>query len=72
MAKKDAKPTSLEFTDVATGFYKNYNIKWLRGEPTHPDFNLVAEYDALHPQKEEDVEEVVEKAKKPEKVEETK
>lgn len=27
------------------GFYKGYEIKWLRGEPQHPDFKLVAEYD---------------------------
>lgn len=27
------------------GFYKGYEIKWLREEPQHPDYYLVAEYD---------------------------
>jgi hypothetical protein len=27
------------------GWYKGYDIKWLRNEPEHPDFYLVAEYD---------------------------
>lgn len=26
-------------------FYKDYDIKWLRGVPEHPDYYLVAEYD---------------------------
>ena len=26
--------------------YKGYDIKWLKSEPTHPEFNLVAEYEA--------------------------
>lgn len=25
------------------GFYKGYDIKWLKGEPNHPDFRLVEE-----------------------------
>lgn len=29
------------------GFYKGYDMKWLKGEPQHPDFYLVAEYEAL-------------------------
>ena len=29
------------------GFYKGYEIKWLRGEKDHPDYKLVAEYDKL-------------------------
>jgi len=29
----------------AEGFYKGYAIDWLRKEPTHPDYYLVAEYD---------------------------
>ena len=28
-------------------FYKSYDIKWLREMPEHPDYKLVAEYDAL-------------------------
>lgn len=39
-----AKNTSKEVND---GFFKGYDIKWLREEPSHPDFFLVAEYDAL-------------------------
>lgn len=27
------------------GFYKGYEIKWLKNNPQHPDFNLVAEYE---------------------------
>lgn len=31
----------------APGWYKGYDIKWLRGlGEEHPDFHLVAEYDA--------------------------
>lgn len=29
-----------------SGFYKGYEIKWLREIPEHPDYYLVAEYDA--------------------------
>ena len=29
------------------GFYKGYDIKWLKKEPSHPDHYLVAEYEAL-------------------------
>jgi len=45
-----------------SGFYKGYDLSWLRNEPEHPDFNLVAEFDELHPEekKEEEVEEVEE------------
>lgn len=28
------------------GWYKGYDIRWLRELPEHPDYNLVAEYDA--------------------------
>jgi len=31
---------------VDSGMYKGYDIRWLRAEPSHPDYNLVAEYDA--------------------------
>lgn len=44
-------------------FFKGYDIKWLREEPSHPDFHLVAEYDALMASKEEPVEEPKEEAK---------
>ena len=26
-------------------FYKGYLMSWLKTEPNHPDFNLVAEYE---------------------------
>jgi len=42
MAKKKVnKPEKLGV------FYKSYDIKWLREYPEHPDYKLVAEYDAL-------------------------
>jgi hypothetical protein len=28
--------------------YKGYSIKWLKSEPEHPDFGLVAEYEAKY------------------------
>ena len=28
-----------------SGFYKGYDMRWLKTEPTHPDFYLVAEYE---------------------------
>jgi len=28
--------------------YKGYDINWLKGEPQHPDFKLVAEYEAKY------------------------
>ena len=33
------------FTNVEAGFYKDYDINWLRKNPDHPDFHLVAEFD---------------------------
>ena len=36
-----------EFTDEKAGFYKNYAVNWLRKNPDHPKFYLVAEYDSL-------------------------
>jgi len=39
--KEEVKPAEMP------GFYKGYNIKWLREMPDHSDFHLVAEYDAL-------------------------
>ena len=29
------------------GFFKGYDIEWLRKIPEHPDFYLVAEFDKL-------------------------
>ena len=29
-------------------FYKDYDIKWLKSEPEHPDFYLVKEYEELY------------------------
>lgn len=43
--KVEAEKVSNE--EVVDGFYKGYDIKWLRGEPDHPDYYLVAEYDSL-------------------------
>jgi hypothetical protein len=34
------------------GFYKGYDIKWLKKNPQHPDFYLVAEFEALNGEKE--------------------
>ena len=34
--KKDVEPE---------GFYKGYDVNWLRKEPSHPDYYLVEEYD---------------------------
>lgn len=28
-------------------FYKGYDIRWLRKNPDHPDFYLVAEFDSI-------------------------
>lgn len=28
------------------GFYKGYDIKWLKDQPDHPEYKLVAEYEA--------------------------
>lgn len=33
--------------ETIAGFYKGYDIRWLkRDAPNHPDFHLVAEYEA--------------------------
>ena len=45
----------------APGFYKGYDIEWLRKQEDHSDFALVAEYDAKHAPKEDDVEDEEEK-----------
>jgi hypothetical protein len=41
------KVVKKEVKEEMHGFYKGYEIKWLRNEPQHPDFKLVAEYDKL-------------------------
>ena len=33
------------------GWYKGYDMKWLRNEPQHPDFYLVEEYDKKYSNK---------------------
>lgn len=33
--------------EVKSNFYKSYDMNWLKNEPEHPDFYLVAEYEAL-------------------------
>jgi hypothetical protein len=52
MAKN--KPVVVSEADQAKeGWYKGYEIKWLREEPNHPDYNLVAEFDKKYNKKEE-------------------
>ena len=53
---KKKELTEEEVENEVEGFYKGYEIEWLRKEPTHADFYLVAEYDELNPT--EEVEEV--------------
>lgn len=48
--KNKKKPTDKDLLD--SGFYKGYDIRWLRNEPSHPDYYLVAEYDAKYSNKE--------------------
>jgi len=33
------------------GFYKGYDMRWLKNEPEHPDYYLVAEFEALKKEK---------------------
>lgn len=40
--KKVEKPQVKE----VRGFYKGYNMEWLKKEVDHPDYKLVAEYEA--------------------------
>lgn len=54
---KASKPRSEEEL-IKAGYYKGYDISWLRRTPDHPEFNLVAEFDEKYPQEEEVVEEV--------------
>ncbi len=47
MAKKKEKVKSEIY-----GFYKGYDMKWLKTEVEHPDYYLVAEYEATLKEKE--------------------
>lgn len=48
-----AKKKRTKKNELRPRFYEGYDIEWLRelGEE-HPDFNLVAEYDAKYPKPE--------------------
>lgn len=37
--------------DTPEGWYKGYDIRWLKTETSHPDHYLVAEYEALGEEK---------------------
>jgi len=43
MPKKEKKVEAI----VNDRFYKGYDIRWLRETPDHPDYYLVAEFDAI-------------------------
>lgn len=45
--KKSKVSEASETELLKAGFYKSYDIRWLREIPEHPDFHLVAEHDAL-------------------------
>lgn len=49
MAKTTTKKASKssEKDLLKAGFYKGYDIRWLRDIPEHPEFHLVAEYENL-------------------------
>lgn len=44
---KKVKEVAEEPVKELNGFYKGYDMRWLKGEPQHPDYKLVAEYEAL-------------------------
>ncbi len=46
MFKKKEEPSEAAPKGDAPGWYKGYDVRWLRQETEHPDYNLVAEYDA--------------------------
>ena len=48
MAKKEEVKNEVK---EVPGWYKGYDIRWLRETPEHPDFKLVAEYDKLNVKK---------------------
>lgn len=43
MAEKKKVQKAQKATD---GFYKGYDIRWLKQNEDHPDYQLVAEYEA--------------------------
>lgn len=45
---------------LVNDFYKGYDIKWLRTEESHPEYYLVAEYDALKKKPKKVIEPIVE------------
>ena len=47
MPKDEKKEEKNYFTNEKAGFYKNYAINWLRKNPEHPKYYLVAEFDSL-------------------------
>ena len=49
MAKNKKQPTDAD--RLKAGVYKGYSINWLRKETGHPDYGLIAEYDALKKEK---------------------
>ena len=40
-----SKEKQTQVKDIST--YKGYNVEWLRRTEDHPDYHLVAEYEAL-------------------------
>ena len=40
------KKEEIEEKKAKPDFYKGYSMKWLKTEPSHPDFYLVAEYES--------------------------
>ena len=47
MKKKIKKVNKKIAVKSANGFYKGYDMNWLRKETQHPDYKLVAEFDAI-------------------------
>lgn len=39
------KVKAKEKVEKAPLMYKGYDVRWLRSEPAHPDYKLIAEYD---------------------------
>ena len=42
---RKVKKVEVKKAEVKPKMYKDYDIKWLREIPEHPDYKLVAEYD---------------------------
>ena len=43
---KEVKKQPTEADREKAGVYKGYSIDWLRKNPDHPDYHLVAEFEA--------------------------